>query len=207
MSKQSCSSCNGGYNSCRTCNSCQSCNTSCNTAGGCNSAQNFCSTNQRVGSFSFNQCHTSGQTVQGFRTDWNRLINYINTAYAAGRKQNGGDSGLPTEDTNDFLTAKMFNAIAIALGNLGSTGPSRRVKGKSNGDTTEDVIYGSYFEELETYANQLQYNSNQCNSCNLTCNSDCCSCQKCNVSNCGSCNGSCQSHTGKVCCGCESNNS
>lgn len=170
---------------CQTCNSCQDC-VSCQ--GTCNTSQAFCAvSSQKVGSFSFNQCVSSGETVYKFRTDWNRLITHINNAYAAGSKSNGGDSGLPSSDTNEFITAAMFNKISAALGGLGSAGPSRRVKGKSNGDSTADVIYGSYFEDLETYANNLKYKTSQCDNCNT----------KCNVT----CNGgTCENHSQTNCC-------
>lgn len=179
--------------SCQYCVRCQSCNTNCNSSG-CNTIQAFCSIGkQTVGSFDFNQCVSSGETVYKFRTNWNRLITYINDAYEAGRKSNGGSSGLPSSDTNEFITAAMFNKISAALGGLGSTGPSRRVKGKSTGDTTEDVIYGSYFEDLESYANNLKYKTSQCDNCNTGCNVTCDRCQKCD-------SGGCQNHFPSSCC-------
>lgn len=174
---------------CQTCDSCQNCVT---CQGTCNSSQAFCSIGgQSVGGFSFNQCVSSGESVYQFRTNWNRLITYINNAYAAGTTQNGGSSGLPSKDDNEFITASMFNKISAALGGLGSSGPSKRVKGASNGDSTSDVIYGSYFENLESYANTLKYTTSQCNTCNTGCNVTCNGggCQNNSPSNCcSSCN-------------------
>lgn len=181
-------------NQCQYCVNCQSCNTNCNNPSGCNTIQAFCSINkQQVGSFNFDQCVSSGQTVYKFRDSWNRLITHINNAYAAGKESNGGQSGLPSSDTHEFITAAMFNKISDALGGLGSTGPSRRVRGKSTGDTIEDVIYGSYFEDLEDYANKLKYKTSQCDACNAGCNVICNSCQKCNT-------GGCQNHSPSSCC-------
>lgn len=185
---QSCDSCQG-------CNGCQSCNTNCNSTG-CNTIQAFCSTGgQRVGTFSFDQCVSSNETFLT-KQNWNRLITYINSAYSAGTQQNGGNSGLPTSDTNDFMTKDMFNKVSSALGNLGSTTDKRQVE-------VNDVIYGIYFEALENYANTLKYKTSQCNNCNTGCNVTCNGCQKCNgggcqnnspSSCCSSCN-TCQNHT------------
>lgn len=208
---QKCNSCQ--HNTCSSCNSCQSCNSGCQSCnscqGSCQSSQSFCSTGgQTVGSFNFNQCISKGETFLT-KTNWNRLITYINNAFSRGSKQNGGSSGLPSKDTNTFMTADIFNKVAAALGKLGSSGPSRRV-------SVNSVVYGSYFEDLENYADNLKYKTNQCNRCNVSCNEDCLGCQKCdsgcqscNKSNCGKCNGSCQSNNPSSCCskcnvGCES---
>lgn len=182
-----CQSCNN----CQGCNSCQSCNTACNSVG-CNTIQAFCSIGgQSVGSFDFNQCVSAGQTFLT-KANWNRLITYIRNAYAEGTKQNGGDSGLPASDTNTYMTADVFNKVSAALGGLGSTGPSRRVKAKSATDDG-DVVYGSYFEDLESYANNLKYKTNQCDNCNTGCNVTCTGCQKCN-------SGGCQNNSPTNCC-------
>lgn len=176
-------------NNCQYCVSCQSCNVNCNDTG-CNTIQAFCSIGkQSVGPFSFGQCVFSGQTVYKFRASWNKLISYINSAYSAGKTSNGGSSGLPSSDTNEFITASMFNKISEALGNLGSIGPSKRVTGGPNGD----IIYGSYFESLESYANNLKYKTSQCDNCNIGCNVTCNSCQKCVT-------GGCQNHSQSNCC-------
>lgn len=195
-----CQSCNG----CQGCNSCESCNVNCNDTG-CNTIQAFCSIGaQSVGGFSFNQPVSSNQTFLT-KDNWNRLITYIRAAYAEGNSEfsggTGGDSGLPVEDTNDFMTADVFNKVSEALGNLGSSGPEYRARGKTN-DYPGDVIYGRYFEDLESYANNLQYTTSQCDDCNAGCNVTCNGCQKCN-------SGGCQNNSPSRCCSscnsCESN--
>lgn len=189
-SNRYCRSCNAGCestNSCNRCNSCEKCNNpSCEET--CILIQSFCkTTGQSVGSFSFGQCVSSDETFLT-KANWNKLITYINNAYAKGSKKNGGFSGLPSSDSNEFMTADMFNKVSDALGNLGSSGPGYNKK-------VNDIIYGSYFETLESYANSLKYTTLQCNKCNDSCDVTCKECQKCNVVNCGSCDGSCQAHS------------
>lgn len=197
-------------NTCQGCNSCQSCNSNCNDTG-CNTIQAFCSTNvgQRVGTFSFGQSVSGDQTFLT-KTNWNKIITYINNAYAAGGGEkgvDGGDSGLPESDSNTFMTAAMFNLVSEALCNLGKyeentvdsvDGPSLRVKGmqvNNKGQITYegDVIYGSYFEDLEKYANFLRYKTTQCDNCNSGCNVTCNDCQSCNA-------GGCQTNSPEGCC-------
>lgn len=211
-----CSKCNAGcesQNTCNKCNSCESCNTKCNATSGCNTLQSFCATTgQSAGGFSFNQCVSSGEYFLS-KTNWERLIKYINDAYAKG-KENGGDSKLPSnsKDSNDYMTADMFNKVAAALGNLGSIGPNKPTSEGGaglktmQGGATGDYIWGTYFTTLEKYANNLQYKETQCNICNTDCNVTCDECQKCNEENCGSCNGSCESHTQTNATKCESCN-
>lgn len=214
-----CQTCNSGCqskNTCQRCNSCQKCNSGCQKCnscqGTCQSSQAFCAIGrQSVGSFSFNQ-DVSADALFLTKANWNRLISYINNAYSRGRQKDGGNSGLPSSDTNTFMTADMFNKVSSALGGLGSSGPRFRAK-------VDDVIYGSYFESLESYADSLEYKTNQCDNCNTGCNVSCLGCQSCNTGcqtcnkgNCGSCNASCQSHSPTTCCskcnvGCESHTS
>ena len=121
------------------------------------------------------------------------MISYINRAYAKGSEKDGGSSGLPSSDSNTFMTASMFNRVASALGGLGSSGPNLKTM---VGGPYGDVILGSYFETLESYADALKYKTSQCDTCNASCDVTCKDCQMCNDNgNCGSCNGSCQSHS------------
>lgn len=201
-SNRYCSSCNVGcesINSCNRCNSCEKCNNAaCEET--CILIQSFCkTTGQSVGSFSFGQCVSSNETFLT-KANWNKIITYINNAYAKGRKKNGGSSGLPASDSNDFMTADMFNKVSEALGNLGSSGPSKRVV------PNVDIVLGTYFESLESYANSLKYTSSQCDKCNDSCDVTCKDCQLCNVVNCGSCDGSCQAHSPSYGTSCESCN-
>ena len=197
-----CSSCNAGCEAVNSCNKCNSCE-KCNNAGceeTCILIQSFCNTTgQSVGSFSFNQCLASNEMFLT-KANWNRLITYINNAYAKGSKKSGGSSGLPPSDTNDFMTADMFNKVSAALGGLGSSGPSKRVT------KDVDIVLGSYFTSLESYASSLKYTTSQCNKCNASCDVTCKECQLCNVTNCGGCNGSCQSHSPNYGSSCQSCN-
>lgn len=205
---QSCNSCNYG-NTCSTCNSCMACDKNCNAASGCNTIQTFCKTSgQSAGGFSFNQSVTKDALFLT-KANWNRLISYIRAAYDKGSNSlinnaqsgigvqspgKGGDSGLPESDTNTYMTASMFNKVSAALGGLGSTGPTRRVQ------ADVDIVYGSYFKDLETFANNLTYKTTQCDNCNAGCNVKCNTCLTCNVENCGACNGTCQTHSSNTCC-------
>lgn len=207
-----CQRCNSGCqycNSCEKCDSCEQCNTACD-GGGCLTIQSFCATSgQSAGGFSFGQS-VAGEEFFLTKKNWNKIFTYINDAYAKGSASpsnkaqsgtgasapgNGGDSGLPASDEHEFMTDTMFNKVSEALGNLGSSGPSRRVK------ADVDLIYGSYFKDLESYANGLQYKTTQCDDCNVACNVKCNTCLKCNDNgNCDSCNNGCQSDTYRSCC-------
>ena len=218
---QSCNSCNYG-NTCSNCNSCESCNTNCNASSGCNTIQSFCSSNQSAGGFSFNQTLNKDDLFLT-KTNWNGLLEYINDAYSRGSnslKNNaqsgsgvsgsgkGGSSGLPDEDSNVFMTASMFNDVAEALGGLGSTSSitfynplTKQNQTSMEGGPNGDIIFGSYFKELESYASGLKYKTTQCDNCNAGCNVKCNTCLKCNNNdNCGSCDKKCESHSSNTCC-------
>lgn len=203
-----CSGCNvacESTNSCNKCNSCELCNNpTCEEK--CILVQAFCSpegSGQSVGGFSFNQCVSKNETFLT-KANWNRLISYINNAYAAGDKKNGGSSGLPDSDSNEFMTNLMFNKVSDALGGLGSSGPGYDV----DGGPTGDIVLGSYFVSLESYANSLLYTILQCDKCNDACDVTCKECQKCNNNgNCEGCNTGCQDHSPSYGSRCQSCNS
>lgn len=135
---------------------------------GCNSCESFCEQgHQLVGGFNFQQCISSGQLFLT-KTNWNRLIKYINNAYAQGEKKDGGNSGLPStnKDPNEYMTAEMFNDVSYALRHLGSSYANLSVR-------QGDVILGSYFTTLQNYANNLEYKNSQCDNCNVSCDSGC----------------------------------
>ena len=173
---QSCNSCQANCTRCQGCNTCE---------GTCDTCQSFCQVgSQYVGSFSFNQCVSAGEVFLK-KTNWNRLITYINNAYSRGSERDGGDSGLPSSDSNDYMTASMFNKVVDALRGLGSSYTDINV---SKGD----MILGSYFEDIEYYADYLKYKSNQCNTCNVSCDVSCNSCNA-RCQSCQGCNGSSES--------------
>ena len=206
-----CSDCNvacESTNSCNKCNSCQKCNnTTCEET--CILVQSFCkTTGQDVGGFSFRQCVASNETFLT-KANWNRLIKYINDAYNKGDEQDGGKSGLPESDDNIFMTAEIFNKVSAALGGLGSTGPNFKVYPVGSVEKPEgDIILGSYFVSLESYADALKYTTSQCDKCNDSCDVTCKECQLCNDNgNCGGCNNGCQAHSpsyGSTCESCDS---
>lgn len=207
-----CSSCDDGCEASNTCNKCNSCelcnNTTCEEK--CILIQAFCSpegSGQSAGGFSFKQCVTSNETFLT-KANWNRLIKYINDAYNKGDEKDGGDSGLPESDDNTFMTAEMFNKVALALGGLGSQGPDLYVYPVGSVEKPEgDIILGSYFVSLESYANALKYTTLQCDNCNDSCDVTCKECQKCNGNgNCEGCNGSCQDHSPNYRSSCETCN-
>ena len=207
-----CSDCNvacESTDSCNRCNSCQKCNhATCEEK--CILIQSFCGpegSGQSAGGFSFKQCVASNETFLT-KANWNRLIKYINNAYKKGNKKNGGSSGLPVSDSNDFMTAEMFNKVSSALGGLGSAGPNLKVYPVGSKEKPEgDIILGSYFTSLESYADALQYTTLQCDKCNDSCNVTCKECQLCNGNgNCNSCNGSCEAHSPSYSRSCESCN-
>ncbi len=190
-----CQKCDSGCeaDTCTYCDSCQ----------GCQSSQSFCAVGgQKVGSFSFNQSLKKGQPFLT-KNNWNRLIKYVNDAYRRGEKSNEKNSAFfldSDEDDNDFMTAEMFNKVSDALWNLGSS-----FDGKSKFTAVKDVsiVRGSYFEDLEYYADNLKYKYSQCDDCNVDCNASCLGCQACNAGCqahtqqdcCSSCNASCEDHT------------
>ena len=207
-----CSDCNVACESTNTCNKCNSCelcnNTTCEEK--CILIQSFCGpegSGQSAGGFSFKQCVASNETFLT-KANWNRLIKYINNAYKKCNKKNGGSSGLPVSDSNDFMTAEMFNKVSSALGGLGSAGPNLKVYPVGSKEKPEgDIILGSYFTSLESYADALKYTTLQCDKCNDSCNVTCTGCQLCNSDgNCKSCNGKCEAHSPSYGRSCESCN-
>lgn len=162
-----------GCMACQNCELCQGCNS------GCNTCQSFCENgHQTVGSFSFNECVSQGQILL-HKTNWDRLITYIRNAYRKGSLCNASEyrisDDLPQSDPNNVITADIFNKIAAALKNL--TPAYNRLS-----VNVGDVIYGSYFETLEDYANRLKYRWEQCNVCNASCDAMCNgSCNLCNA--------------------------
>ena len=181
---------------CQSCNSCESCY-SCQ--GTCDTCQSFCQLDkQTVGSFIFRDDNGVRWPIgkdKPFlsKNSWNRLISYINSAYAKGTEYNGGSSGLPVSDSNTFITAEMFNKVINAFGGLGGIKSNNTItEGVKpnffNPDTQKfqnsvtkdvDIVYGSYFTTLENFSTNWQYKKTQsdskCNTgCNVTCQGNSC---------------------------------
>ena len=199
----SCQKCHG----CNSCVTCQTCNRSCNGVSGCLSCQSFCQTDQKVssrqGQFSWGVSVTSDSLFFS-RDTWNKIIEYINNARAAGTLSNSGLTAL-TKDNNTFMTASKFNEVSSALFNLGGNDSAHSKKTVyavgSNEKPEGDIVYGSYFTNLADQANHLKYKSNQCDLCNTGCN-NCNNCQGCNTCERGNeRNGECKSgNTHSKCC-------
>lgn len=180
-------SCQSSCQSCQGCNKCQKCNTGCNID--CNTSQSFCNIGkQEVGSFSFDACLAADETIAITKTKWNALYKYIYNAYHKGSESNmSGSCKIGSSSSDTYLTASGYNEVAKALSGLGSSGVSRRV-------SVGDLIYGSYYQELEDAADGLLYDESQCNTCDSKCQG-CNVCQSCN----DGCNVTCDSAQGTCC--------
>lgn len=210
MSTQyACSSCN----SCTGCNVCQKCNTGCQVT--CNTSQALCkikgqSYSANAGTFSWKNCATKGQIIgPGYfnQNEWDRIISHINEARSAGREvSTGGTISKSVKADVSPFSAKEFNRVARKVGNVTVTITENGKPITKTNATANDVIYGTYFSELETAANTMKISSRACDSCNTKCNGGCNECQKCN-GGCNSCNGSSQASYYPYCCGCDGHES
>lgn len=131
---------------CTVCNDCDNCQTLCERGSQVYS--------ERCGNtFSFKECVSSGELFFSLDT-WNKAFKYIYAAYSLGSDTNNLRNA-PDEDDNDFMTAKKYNEVAKLI----------NVKTRNSGD----VIYGTYFEEIEEKLSDLELSSRQCNRCNSGC--------------------------------------
>ena len=209
--------------SCMSCVACQRCNTcqlECETCqNSCDTRQNYCKTNQLVsshGGFSFGQELTSTKRFLS-HSNWNKIVTYIKTAYEKGQYNPPALNTYPSNTItswevkqDDIMTAALFNNIASAMELLGSTASiSLDNNGKSRvygvGSTYKpegDIVYGTYFQKLENYANSFfKYHYDQCSLCNVNCDNGCDKCMGCNacescyVGNSSPCCSSCNTHS------------
>lgn len=198
-----CQNCNSSCNwHCNSCDSCNICNSSCE--GSCENNKQLVS-NTSIGTFCFRK-NSNGNRLKGgtevsnpsdadlFLTanEWNKLISKIESAYrlssdlpdTGADKYQGKDIKAGVQYNNEFMTAFMFDGAITRMkyATNGSTSPG------NSGKQKEDVIYASYFRDLEDYFNNSFkiYYCNSCNNCN-SCNSSCQGCNSCN--NCQSCQG------------------
>lgn len=201
---QRCNSCQSDCYTCNKCNSCQSCNLKCQVT--CNSTQRICETSTNVlssycgNTFSWGKC-TTGQTMgPGYfdKSTWDQICSFINRRASIGSKVSGGSSFATsrTENVAPFKASE-FNRVADELG--------------ATTHNQNDVIYGSYFDNLASAANNYRFSSSACSNCNTECQG-CNACQKCNQSNtdacgasqlCTSCNACLSSNTKTECCKCD----
>ena len=196
---------NNFWTSCNSCNECQACN-KCQT---CNICETYCQSSQKASSYiktfqkfysyEFDKdnnykasCLNQGQTITIKASDWNNLISFIKQAYSLGTL--GKTDKVPVLSSvqkAQVISHTDYNQVAQAF-ELGSKALNITVK-------ENDIIYGTYFSQLQDYAiNSFLLMPNQCNNKNQ-CHPDteCNACQACN-SNCQACNNNNKSN----CCNC-----
>lgn len=168
----------------------------------CDSCQNLCEHGQTVksqislpewGCVQFNEVIGHGESGYWSRKDWIALMKYIDDArYNKSKKTHVTswrfieDSSFPNEQ---FLTAESFNAVAKAL-NKGGVLPTESANGSASIHVEkDDLIYGSYLQQLINEAETLMFHPNQCNTYDNTDHStktvsstvpcgDCCDCKE-----------------------------
>lgn len=167
-----------------TCKKCVQCETADACTSLCNTAQTYCKKQQNSdNNFSFSSCVSSGEIIgPGYfdRDCWNEAISKINSVFTKGIAP--ATESTISSCTDSFITADEFNRVASAA--------DCDVIVVSDG-----IIYGTYYEALEDAIANLQYKSDQCDSCNIKCNATYDKCVTCNAS-CNSCNAEC----GDSCC-------
>ncbi len=204
-----CTSCDD--KACQGCVSCQKCNKTCQVTCNADNLQTLCNTTGQTyaaiaGSFSWKECATAGEIMGvGYfdKDEWDRIITHINKARNAGTKvSTGGAISKSTTANVSPFSAKEFNRVAQAVGNI-------TVKITEDGKTVtktnasqDDVIYGKYFTELKNAANKMLISSKACNSCNAACDGGCNACQKCNTK-CVTCNSQTKTKSTPYCCACD----
>lgn len=182
---------------CTSCDTCQLCDTGCQE--GCDTCQGFCESNQTndVGAFSFSACVVKDEIIcpdACFETDyfnrkvWNEAVTRINEIYARGNtgEAGKGDTSPMTavasqikDSAENYITADDFIRIANAAGHTPDAGVAQ-----------DKVIYGSYFTSLEAAIGSMKFKSNQCDTCNSSCNIECDVCQSCDAA-CNGCDSEC----------------
>lgn len=181
MSNECTTCCNSG------CQTCELCNTGCQEP--CDSCQSFCETGGQNSSngFSFSSCVSSGQIIgPGYfdRDTWNEAISRINSVFSEGGQQSASGSKISKCTSDVFITAAEFNRVSNAADATISVNKN-------------DIIYGSYYEDLEMAVANLDYKWGQCDQCNIECDKTCNKCETCD----GGCDG-CDSECGNYCCDC-----
>lgn len=138
--------------------------------------QRLCQTNQNVSEVitlpSWNCVDSEeiighGESSYWSRKDWIALMQYIDDARYNKSKKTYitswrfiEDSSFPNEQ---FLTAESFNAVAKAL-NKGGVLPEKSADGSGSIHVEkDDLIYGSYLQQLINEAETLMFNPLQCN--------------------------------------------
>lgn len=184
----------------------EQCPTGCNMCNSCQTCLTYCQLEQNSSNnFSFSACVSSGEIIgpdDGYfnRDVWNEAIEQINSVFSKGI---GGKTQIGKCTDDLIIYAEEFERVAnVVAKSSGEVLKLAKSKEKiteeeekvysSYGITTNDVIYGRYYEDLALAIANLQYNktgeySGQCDSCN---------------SGCDSCNSSCNSGDCNDCCNC-----
>lgn len=141
----------------------------------CDTCQNLCQHGQTVksqislpkwGCIDSEQIIGHGESGYWGRKDWIALMKYLDDArYNKSKKTHVTkwlfmNSSFPDEE---FLTAESFNAVARAL-NKGGVLPDKSANGSASIEVhKDDLIYGSYLQQLIDEAETLMFNPLQCN--------------------------------------------
>lgn len=185
---------------CNSCDSCNSCLTSCNS---CNSCNGNCQSNKqlissKLGKFCFRNNTSNNRLAKDdlFLTEdeWNKLITFIYNGYnLAGSPNKSQANSVNTFKVDDIkmMKASMFNG-AMQKMNYASTNSNTVPSGyKKEGGPNGDIVYASYFRDLEDYTNTV-FKSVYCDDCN-----SCEGCLSCNSCQSGQCS------TSSYCCACD----
>lgn len=197
-------SCSGCY-TCEDCNSCELCDEDCETP--CQSKQTFCKDCQtfgEYGSFSFSYSPEEDNIIGPGYFDqdvWDEIIKYINRLRTKGNsKLSGGITGSAIDLSSTInvvpFKASEFNRITNYI--IDEDGKKVTSASASAGE----LIYGSYFQDLEADVEKAELKSTACDSCNAGCQG-CDGCELCNTSNSDDC-GSGQKCSDMVNNGCQS---
>lgn len=97
---------------------------------------------------------------------YDNLVNYLNRAAAFGSVNSGGY--VAPLSSGDFLKADEVYKLYQHFTN-GRLQPSGGIPVVSR----DDVVYANYFNELMTKINNATFRAQACNTCNMSCNSNC----------------------------------
>lgn len=175
----------------------RTCDTVCSDSRYCQTCESFCEHQQISNNgFTFSACvakneiignvvyYKNGVRTKGFSRDtWNEAIERINAIYGEGDHSNAAASQISLNNTDEFMTFDEYKRVADAIDFDYDSNIQKNA-----------IIYGQYFKDLENAVAKMLYKSNQCDTCNATCNvcETCQSCNKeCDTYDCDHCNYRC----------------
>ena len=141
---------------------CGSCNTSCNTSQAyCSIGYQLISSHGDVGSFSgFNVSKDDIIFKKWTHEKWNQLQNKYKIAGSVGKTFSQGSPSFTQVDTNDIITADLYNEFYTAAQNFNASSYISKVE-KNN------VIKESHSTALENSFSHSKFNSSVCDICNV----------------------------------------